>query len=110
MPRVREMVAPGLLAAAALSFVLSGCALVEKLDTISDAQKAVGSAGAAVTAIRDKDASVLTKAQAAACAAQDAANVLGDMLTTKGYAKSASLANDASAIFGYGCTWTLPAK
>ena len=32
------------------------------------------------------------------------------MLTSKGYAKSAKLADDASAIFGYGCTWTLAAK
>lgn len=107
---IRHYAAAALLAVGVLSFALSGCALVEKLETISDAQKAVGSAGAAVAAIRDKDASVLTKAQLAACAAQDGINLLGDMLTSKGYAKSAKLADDASAIFGYGCTWTLPAK
>ena len=60
---IRHYAAAALLAVGVLSFALSGCALVEKLETISDAQKAVGSAGAAVAAIRDKDASVLTKAQ-----------------------------------------------
>jgi hypothetical protein len=89
--------------------LLGACQAVQDLATVSDAQTAVGAAATAVTTIASSSSSILTKAQAAACAGQAVANTVTDMLTNTGHAAAAADSADVSAALGYGCTWTLPA-
>ncbi len=87
---------------------LAGCQAVQDLTTVGDAQTAVGKTGTAVATISSSSSSILTKAQAAACAGQALANTLTDMLTSTGHTAAAADSADVSAALGDGCTWTLP--
>jgi len=98
-----------LAAVIALPFGLWGCQAVQGVQTVSDAQTAVGAAATAVTTIASSSSSVLTKAQVAACAGEAVANTVTDMLTSTGHTTAAANSADVSAALGYGCTWTLPA-
>lgn len=88
---------------------LAGCEAVQDLTTVSDAQTAVGKTVTAVATITSSSTSLLTKAQAAACAGQALTNTLTDMLTNTGHTAAAADSADVSTALGYGCTWTLPA-
>lgn len=87
---------------------LAGCQAVQDLTTVSAAQTAVGKTASAVATISSSSSSILTKAQAAACAGQALANTVTDMLTNTGHTAAAADSSDLSAALGYGCTWPSP--
>jgi hypothetical protein len=88
---------------------VTGCQALQNLQTVSDAQTAAGKVATAVTAIGDPNASTLSKAQAASCAGEAAANALVDMLNSTGHQGAANNLTKVSTALGDGCTWTLPA-
>ena len=106
MSKIRIFATAALLA---LPVALAACQAAGDLQTVGDAQTAVGKTAAAVTVIGSRSASNLTKVQAAACAGQALANTVTDMLTGTGHAAAAADSASLSAALGYGCTWSLPA-
>ena len=77
---------------------------VQNVQTVSDAQTAVGAAAAAITTLKSP-APLLTKAAGIACAGQAIANATTDMLTATGNIGAASNSAAVAKALGQGCVW-----
>lgn len=96
------------IAAIAGLIALSACSDIQALGTAIGlapaTQTAVTTTTNAVT-VDTSNASILTKAQATACAAQADANLLTDYLTSQGKTTAAQYSAAASQAAGVACTW-----
>lgn len=92
----------------ALPLNLTACPALQNLSqnvqTVSDAQAAVGATAAAIAALKSP-APLLTKAAGVACAGQAIANATTDMLTATGNTSAAANSAAVAVALGKGCVW-----